>query len=256
MSEIPFPFVLLDNPVAPDLSAVVETLRARHPELPVHLLKDGGLAAPSLIHCGDEMVVIAVVPRPIPEDAALWSRAARIWPEAKTVGARHRGHLYVTAVGGSKSLLQSVRITTAVVGALIAATPECCAVVWAAKVAHSAKLWLEQSARSFAPYPDYPLTLWFDILPFNADPGFGAVTIGLSNFVGREIEFETTKLDFPTMLGKVLSLAAYLIEHGNVVKDGHTIGADELEHFTVRHTTSDRFEDLPVLFCADPVVSS
>ena len=58
------------------------------------------------------------------------------------------------------------------------------------------------------------------------------------------------KLALPTMIDKVAGLAVYLVEHGNVVKDGNTFGGDERERFTVRYKTSDRFPGLPVFFCA------
>jgi hypothetical protein len=101
-----------------------------------------------------------------------------------------------------------------------------------------------------SPFPDYPFTLWLDILPFRSDRGIGAVTMGLAAFAGREIEFETAKLPFPAMIDKVAGLSAYLVEHGNVVKDGDTFGGDERERFAVRYKNSDRFGGMPVFFCA------
>ncbi|WP_244547497.1 DUF4261 domain-containing protein [Bradyrhizobium sp. OK095] len=147
--------------------------------------------------------------------------------------------------------LPAARLTTGVIGALIATMPECCAVVWGTKVARSAKLWMEMSGQSFAPFPDYPFTLWVDILPFRSEAKIGAVTMGLSAFAGREIEFETGKLPPSVMIDKVTGLAAYLVEHGAVVKDGDTFGGDEHERFTARYRASERFAGLPVLFCAD-----
>jgi hypothetical protein len=255
MSNSSLAFVLLDDPVTPDMPAVAKALRARHPELPVELVADTPSGARQnsanspLIRCGDELVVVMSMPAPIPEDAGLWSRAASTWPQGKMVAARHRGHLIVSVLGNREQPLPAARVMTAVIGALIAATPGCCAVVWAGKVARPAKLWLDMSSRSFAPFPDYPFTLWLDILPFRSDSNIGAVTMGLSAFAGREIEFETGKLALPTMIDKVAGLAAYLVEYGGVVKDGDTFGGDERERFKVRYKTSDRFAGLPVFFC-------
>lgn len=143
------------------------------------------------------------------------------------------------------------RVITAVIGALIATTPECCAVVWDGKVAGPAKLWLDMSRESFAAFPDYPFTLWIDILPFRSGTKIGAVTMGLCAFVGREIEFESSKLTLPMLIDEVAGLAVYLAEHGNVIKDGDTVGADENERFSVRHKNSDVFTGLSVFFCTD-----
>jgi hypothetical protein len=51
------------------------------------------------------------------------------------------------------------------------------------------------------------------------------------------------------MIDKVAGLAVYLVEHGDVVKDGDTFGGDERERLTVRYKDSDRFAGLPVFFC-------
>jgi hypothetical protein len=148
------------------------------------------------------------------------------------------------------------RLITAVVGALIAATPECCGVVWSDQVARSAKLWLAESRRSFAAFPDYPFTLWLDVLPFRSGAMIAAATKGVAAFVGREIEFETAKLDLPAVIDNVAGLAVYLVEHGAVIKDGSTFGgADEPGRFRVRYANSTRFPGLPVFFCAEPLAS-
>lgn len=75
----------------------------------------------------------------------------------------------------------------------------------------------------------------------------GAVTIGLSSFVGREIEFETGRLDPSAVLNNVAGLAAYLVEHGDVIKDGDTIGGSDGERIRVSHATSADFAGVPVL---------
>lgn len=255
MSNSILSLVLLDNPVTPDMSAVAKALRARHPELAPDVTENGhaqqAQANSPLIRCGNELVAVMSMPARIPDDPGLWSRAARTWPESKSVAALHRGHLIVSVLGQKQRSLPAARLTTAVIGALIATVPECCAVVWNGKVARSADLWLDMSSQSFAPYPDYPSSLWVDILPFRSKTGIGAVTMGLSAFAEREIEFETHKLTLPTLINKVDGLAVYLVEHGLVVKDGDTFGRDSRERFSARYQASDRFEGLPVLFCTD-----
>jgi len=154
-------------------------------------------------------------------------------------------------LGQKQRSLPAARVMTAVIGTLIATIPQCCAVVWNGKVARPTDLWLDMSSRSFAPFPDYPSTLWVDVLPFRSDAGIGAVTVGLSAFAEREIEFETQKLTLAALMDKVDGLTDYLIEHGLVVKDGDTFGANMRERFRVRYKNSQRFDGLPVLFCDD-----
>jgi hypothetical protein len=259
MSELPIAFILLDRAVEPDMSSVVEALRTRHPQL-----RTGLAAAPSgvgakarshLLQCGDGAIAVMSMPAPIPEDQGLWARSATSWPEAAAIAARHQAHVIVSPLDHSTQRLSEARTVTAAIGALIAVTPGCSAVVWRAKVARPAKLWLEMSKRSFAPFPDYPFTLWFDALPFQSGAMIGAVTMGVSAFAGREIEFEAERLSLPAVMDNVVGLAAYLIEHGAVLKDGDTFGGDETERFKVRFRHSTRFPGLPVFFCSTPLAS-
>ncbi|TFV80594.1 DUF4261 domain-containing protein [Bradyrhizobium frederickii] len=257
MSSSLLAFVLLDDPATPDMSAVTEVLHARHPELATEAIGDGRAqqtqANSPLIRCGRELVAVMSMPASIPHDQGLWARAATTWPESKAVAARHRGHLIVSMLGKSEQPLVAARGTTAVIGALIATMPECCGVVWTGRVVRPADLWLETSRDAFAPYPDYPFRLWVDILPFRSGAKIGAVTMGLSAFVDREIEFVTGKLTLSALFDKVAGLSAYLIEHGSVVKDGDTIGASASERIQVRHKNSDAFGGLPVFYCVDEV---
>jgi Domain of unknown function (DUF4261) len=257
MSKSFLAFVLLESPAVPDMVALAAALRTRHPELATEIDSGGpadarqSSAGASVLRFGDQLIAVMSMPTSIPHDSGLWSRAATAWPEGKAVAARHRGHLIVSVVGQNQKLLPTARLMTAVIGALIAITPGCCAVVWNGKVARPADLWLHLSAQSYAPFPDYPFTLWIDVLPFRSARGVGAVTMGLTAFVGREIEFETSSLPLAAIIEKVTGLAVYVIQHGPVLKDGDTFGGDAHERITVRHKNSDRFNGMPVFLCSD-----
>ena len=260
MSKTFLAFVLLENPTNPDVVALAEALRSRYPQLATEMgngdaagVRQGSSA--SVIRCGDQLVTVMSMPTPIPQDPGLWSRAATAWPEAKAVAARHRGHLMISVLGQNQQLLPTARLMTAVIGALIATVPQCCAVVWDGKVARPADLWLHLSTQSYAPFPDYPFALWVDVLPFRSEPGIGAVTMGLSTFAGREIEFETSRLTLAALIEKVVGLAVYLIEHGRVLRDGDTFGGDVHERIAVRYKNSDQFNGMPVFLCThSPIV--
>lgn len=261
MSKSFLAFVLLDSAASPDMIALAATLRTRHPELAAEM--DGGAAGvsqgsagASVIRCGDQLIAVMSMPTPLPQDPGLWSRAATAWPEAKTIAARHRGHLIVSVLGQKQQSLLTARLMTAVLGALIATMPQCCAVVWDGKIARPADLWLHLSTQSYAPFPDYPFALWIDVLPFRSERGIGAVTMGLSIFVGREIEFETSSLALGALIKKVLGLAVYLIEYGRVLRDGDTFGGDARERIAVRYKNSDQFNGMPVFLCTDGPIAA
>jgi hypothetical protein len=244
-------FVLLERPVEPDMAALAQAIRRSHPDLPVEMPEvsakaDQRIASP-MLNCAGHMVVVMSMPAPVPRDDTTARRASAMWPEAQATFDRHRAHIIVSTVGTGDHALPLARVITAVIGGVISAVPGCLAVVWNGRVAQPADRFLEASTAAFAAFPNFPFPLWIGIHPFRYDVGIVAVTDGLSSFVGREIEFEGGGLDPATVIHKVAGFAAYLVERGSVIPDGHTFGASQTERFTVHHTTSRRFSGLPVL---------
>lgn len=221
----PFASVLLEACHLPDEKVLIEALRSQHPGL----LWESSVAAASieaddclLIRAGDDLVVILLIPQPMPFNQQLWQQASLLWEEAFEAMGRHRAHLVVSiltsAVGGTeapkRSVIESSRLITAIVGGLIKAHQGCLAVAWNGKVGRSPAEWLSQAPRSFEPYPDHPYSLWIEIVHFVSGPTIGAYTTGLSAFVGREIEFEVDGLDQRGVLYRVASASSYLIANG------------------------------------------
>jgi hypothetical protein len=257
----PVAFVLLEGPVTLNESALVEALRQRHPDARWDIadnVAQAGVDRPIIIRGGDSLVVVIPMPAPLPRDRnRLWKRASRIWPEAPEIAGRHRAHLVVSTIGPAENNagiahlthIGSARLTTAVVGGLIAVTPGCCAVAWGAAVGHSAQMWLDTSRSAFAAWPNHPFSLWIDIIPYSSGHATAAITLGLSAFVDREIEFEVDGMDRATVIYRVAHIAFYLIQHGlgAMIKDGTTIEGDsEADRVKVRYRTS-RFTGSPVL---------
>jgi hypothetical protein len=247
-------FVLIDQPAIVEMQVLAQAVHARYPGLPVEAVaasaKHGqGAAQSPLIGCGDEFVAVMNIPVPLPRDMGeeVWARAATTWPEALAVRMGHRAHIVVGTLGKVQSPLPEARVVTAVVGGLLDTIPGCLAVMWAERVVRPAALWKDQSRRAYAAYPDYPILLWLDIAPIRTASGIEAVTIGLSSFVDREIEFEVGRLQPADVLNKVAGLAVYLIEHGQALKDGDTFGGSERERIKVRHANSARLGGVPVL---------
>jgi hypothetical protein len=66
--------------------------------------------------------------------------------------------------------------------------------------------------------------------------------------LGKErLNFADRRLNPSDVLNKVAGLAGYLIEHGNVLKDGDTFGGSEVERIKIKHTTSTRLAGAPIL---------
>ena len=174
------------------------------------------------IRAGDHLMTILLMPAPMPYDQQLWQRTSRVWPEAFDAAGRHRAHLIVSTMGSAEDnantkplgSVESTRLTTAFVGAVLETLPGCLGVVWSGKIGRSAEEWLTQSRRSFDPFPNHPYSLWMEIVPFRCGPTVGAYTVGLSAFIGREIEFEVDGLDQRGVTVRVANASSYLIANG------------------------------------------
>ena len=242
-------FVLLDGPATLNQSALVEALRRRYPNLDWDVTGDSASAKPEgacMIRCGSHVATVTSKPAPLAYDEVLWTRASNSWPNARDAAGRHRAHLVVSMIGANENRVECARLTTAVIGGVVALTSNSCAVVWGPRaVTRAPQAWRDMSLRAFAPFPDYPFTLWVDIVPFNSGQNAGAVTVGLAFFADREIEFEVDGIDKAIVTDRVTSLASYLIEHGTAVKDRDIIGASEPERTQV-HFRGSRFGSWPV----------
>jgi hypothetical protein len=236
--------VLLERPLSLDMNAVAAAIRARYPETPVIVPGEGG--GQPLIVCGGKIIAVMSMPAPAPQDEGVMARAGATWPQVRETYQRHRAHLVVALMDDDAEPLEAARIVTAVLHGLLAVVPGCLGVVWGGRVAHPADRFLDMSKQAFAPYPGFPFMLWISVHPFRQGATFGAVTHGLMSFVGREIEFESGR-DLASVVNKVAGLASYLIQHGDVIKDGQTFGADETERLKVQHAISREIAGLPVL---------
>lgn len=210
------------------------------------------------IRADDHLMTILLMPAPMPFDQQLWQRASWVWPEAFDAAGRHRAHLVVSTMGSAEdnaetkalSFDESTRLTTAFVGGVLEALQGCLGVVWCGKVGRSPEAWLEQSRRSFDPFPDHPYSLWMEIVPYRSGETIGAYTVGLSAFTGREIEFEVDGLDEHVVTVRVAQLSSYLIANGldTEIKSGAVFEADtEVDHRVGVLYRNSRFNIGPVI---------
>jgi hypothetical protein len=227
----PIAFLLTPALHKPDLSALIDHLKQRHPDVPIETNLDSADAhstEQTLFRWSGHLFVIATIDAPIPNDDALWSRAASLWPDPKASADRHRAHLIVSTMNPTETgKLDAARVTTAVIGGLIASTPHICGVVWSGQVARSPELWLDMSRDAFAPYPNLPFLLWIDFFPIKSGQSVISRTAGLSTFIGREIEIDVPGVDDDILLQRTVGLASYLIAHGDVIKDSDRIDISE-----------------------------
>jgi hypothetical protein len=83
----------------------------------------------------------------------------------------------------------------------------------------------------------------------------GVITMGLRNFIGREVQLEGPATQIETVLTSARGLVTYLLQDGVKLRDGDTIGESATERIPVRLLKSRRFEGLPVIAARLPAVS-
>ena len=194
--------------------------------------------------CGGHSFAVTPVEERIPDDDALWERASLMWSEARNAVARHRA-LLVVSVEPIPSKLEAARHATAVVGALCA-LPGVLAINWNGSVGRSPQMWLEMAPHAFDSYPDYPIPLWIDIVPFASGQSAGALTVGLRFFIDREIELDCPGMSLSSSIDRVEVLASHVIEHGNSIEDGQALQISNSEQLAISHDVS-RHNGAPVL---------
>lgn len=252
----PTALILLDEPTKLDSPGIRKFLASRHPGLPLvapDLEKNGSAGA--VFNFAGSLISVMQFDARLPDGwQATAQRSAIYWPEAEAVFTRHRGHVALNVIGESRDRLQVARVLTAVIGAIIAADPQCSGVLWDLTVANSSREFAELSRAAFAPYPDFPSALWVAMHPFR-DPGssqVGVVTNGLRQFIGREVELEGPSAQFKPLLITTRGLVTYLLQPGVTIRDGDTIGHSASERIEVQLVDSRRFQGLPVLTVRRP----
>ncbi|MGJ4932198.1 DUF4261 domain-containing protein [Bradyrhizobium sp. HKCCYLS2038] len=235
---------LLQDPREINLEGLVDVLRARYPDQAWSLIADAGTKR---IRCGEQAVVLVTDDWPQALASGVVERAEAFSPGVAEDLKRHRAIAFVALTDDDASRLDQARIVTAVVAGLIAVLGNVCGVLVNGIVARSPTMWLERSQSAFAPYPNYPFLLWVDLVPIEQTPdALVAATMGLTAFQGREIEFEVPGITGHTALKHLGGATGYVLQHGDQIKDGQTIGSTASERFEIRERTS-RFFVGPVL---------
>ncbi len=244
-------FILLKEHEQPTASAIVEALNKRHPELAsiIHEAPSEHTAKPndSFFLFGERLVAILSIGAPLPYDANVINRVKRVWADAPHAFESHKGHLSIYVPGKDNSSLETARIITAVAGAVLEVVQGALGVLWNTSIAQPASVWKEKSKCSFSPYPNFPMSLWFSINPFQYESGVGALTFGLTPFIGCELEIEGGDLNLAVVVNRAGGFSAYLLERGESIKDGDTFGVSDAERIEVRRALSTRFGGMPVL---------
>ncbi len=190
-------------------------------------------------------VVIMNMGAPAPLNTqVLTARAIRYFPDVEAVLKRHKSHIVIAAMGQDNVPLKAARAVTAVAGALIQMHQGATALIWSENVTTTRDSVLSLSPDAFS--DNLPLVLWIGFNPFQRDGKPGVLTLGLANFVEREIEMVGGAAQIGQVVSNALDISRYLLVNGPVLNDGNTMDIGPAK-MRVRHLNSKAFNGLPVL---------
>jgi hypothetical protein len=191
---------------------------------------------------GDEIVAVAPMPKPYPwSDLEGPCATSWMWPKgtSATEAVRpHRKHVLVTLIGGKADPVVRRLMLTQVTG-LAAAVPGVLGVHWPeGTVVHYPPVFVKMAAAMRDPKVP-PLYLWVDFrVVRNPDGTFAMFTTGLEKLGRMEIEIPNIAMGPGELREWSVNIAQYLLEAGDKVKDGDTIGMSATQQIRVRHKPS------------------
>lgn len=187
---------------------------------------------------GNALVTLTLMRTPIPwGDLEGPARAAWHWPEATERLKAHLGHVIVAVLAPGMDRIEATLLLTRVVAA-VAATTDSSGVYWGeGPVVNAPDDFVEEAKRTSR--ERLPLYLWLAFhLVRNPDGTFTLCTSGMRAFGFMELELVASRSKPATLVDRAFNFAHYLLDHGPVLEDGHTIGLSAQERFRVRHLPS------------------
>ena len=242
-----FAFVCLKNDLRPDEETMKAALAKWH-EVPIGAVtatepepgETGGRVDAYEIE--GRTVMIGAMGMPIPAPDIEYACAnSFMWPEAAEALRGHTSHLIVMAMGGTGELSpaeQGIFLSRSI--AACTEAYEAVAVYWGhANTVHNPELFRELMEDAGPDMHSIPAPLWIGFLRArNEKGGVDVYTSGLSAFGAMECEVIGSHQPPSEIVSLLTGLGAYLIDRGNVIGDGDTVGGDENHRIRARHADS------------------
>lgn len=196
---------------------------------------------------GDMSIAMGMMPGQIPRDN--WAPPQRqtwIWPDAVEQMDSHRGHLIVTAVGDG-TIFEQAKLLTMVTASLLRTVGNPAGVLWGENGLLNSPEMFCALAETMLP-GEGPFPLWVSVfLGKNSDGTTVGFTEGMEAFDLMDIVTENATDSPDDLSERFYGLADYLVEHGPVIEDGHTIGEDVGQRIQVRYCQSPFGHQRPVM---------
>jgi len=226
-----------------DVDALIAQMRSDWPDLDPGLLKP---TAPAEIPAGSEvmsidydgwLIALMPIPAPIGDDIATICAHSRLWPNAAPAPVDYAAHTLVTVMGfGTDAVEREDIVRTTLLSKVLAsaiALSDSIQAVYFGSANHVVQPTLfRELACEMLPAP---LTIAWVALNVGPRPDgvMTGHTRGMDMLGLMDIEIPVTRESAEDALGRLSGICAYLIENGQVIEDGHTLGGSEDEHIRV-----------------------
>lgn len=185
-------------------------------------------------------VFLALMPAPIPwSDLEGPCATSGLWQDSANVLKPHRAHLLVTIMfDDARSPMAKSKLLTQVTAAVLETCPASLGVYWCnATLVVQPKLFRDFAVEILRVGP--PLPIWVDFRIGKSEQGqLAGFTTGLRALGLKEIETLNSPEPGSELRGRFEGLIHYLLENGQVIKDGDTIGEDQHERIKVVYAPS------------------
>lgn len=223
--------IMLRQPVDLPISEIKRELQNRYPEVGASSPANEGNTAGLKLKDGD--LVLGNMPAPIPwSDLEGPCSTSMLWRNASDEVKGHETHVIVTVLSELNRVEQAILLTKAT-AAVLAACDSALGVYWAnASLVIPKNIFIE-FAQEILPHGP-PVDIWIDFrVGWQTSKESGGFTRGLEALGHMEFEAQGSPEKPGDLRQRLHGLAAYLIEKGPVIRDGHTVGQDAREKIRV-----------------------
>jgi len=230
---------LLADRDTPEPKKVVAAWRELFPEQPPLRLLVG--AAVAHFEVEGAAIMAAHMPVPVPTEEVLDAvRRSWMWQWPDDAVRGHQTHVIVTAVPGGDPVREAFLVAR--LSAAVLRAGRGTALYWgASSQVHLPEVVVELAA-NYEPFP-VPLCVGITISGASGSGPFSAATHGLEALGHKEFEVLGTRMRIGDLRSSLLDAAAYVLESGPVLLDGHTFGFSAEQKWPVRHAPSELVRD-------------
>jgi hypothetical protein len=241
-TPIAIAMIMLRDPTSLAAEDIQETLAEFWPDVKTVEDESGDESASTgkVLALSDETANLIAMEMPVPIP---WSElegpcaASLYWPDAAAEVKQHTTHWIVTVAGDLEPVPLSTRLTQAV-AAILENCPTAIGVYWGNATLVIPKEMFLDFANDVLPQT-VPMHIWVDFrVGKTGEKTSTGFTTGMKALGHMELETVDSPEPPGELHSRMMSLAAYVVENGPVIRDGDTIGEDADERIRVVYSKS------------------